>query len=65
MYELNISPTGKKNKSTQMYDLSSDRRDYRRRETVNFLQPDEPIVEQRHRERRTDNRPLKEFPFLP
>lgn len=64
MHVLNISPARQKNRPTEMYDLSSDRRDFRRREAVNFLPPDQLTVEQRHRERRTDSRPLKEFPFL-
>ncbi|MFT6122948.1 MAG: hypothetical protein ACJAWS_002009 [Oleiphilaceae bacterium] len=65
MYELNLSSKGKKNRQTEMYDLSRDRRDFSRRETVTFLPSDQPKVEQRHRERRTDSRPLKGFPFLP
>jgi len=65
MYELNISSKGKKNRPTEMYDLSLDRRDFKRRDTVNYLPSDQPTVEQRHRERRMDSRPLKDFPFLP
>ena len=65
MYELNISPARQNNKPAEMYDLSLDRRKNIRREVINFLPSDQTTIEKRHKERRVDNRPLQEFPFLP
>jgi len=64
MFERKLDSKGKKlSQPTAMYDLCLDRRMTCRRQSSDLLQV-KSIQERRNTDRRMDNRPLSEFPFL-
>ena len=65
MFDLKLDSKGKKlNQGDEMYDLSLDRREISRRGHVKLSLSGKLNIDRRHTERRTDNRPLTEFPYL-
>lgn len=63
MHELELDKDGRKaSPSVAMYDLCKDRRVASRRIVDNEANS---FIERRKHERRVDDRPLNEFPYLP
>jgi len=66
MYDRNLDNKGNKlNQASEMYDLSLDRRAVSRRNLVKLPTRSDQVFERRYSDRRRDNRPLNEFPYLP
>ena len=66
VHTLNLDSKGNKQSwSNQMYDLCLDRRNMSRRGVATLSIQNKFEFERRRNDRRTDNRPLNEFPYLP